>query len=187
MGRIWVQSEGEPKSLFVRQFTGDAFINAAMRETLNGLQTERAKDIQCKKIWEHQISRYFDLDTHTKFENFVLGIEGSKFTRVPASDEQIVQTFGRRIIVVDEAQYNRKEKRLFRALIRVITVCRKSGQPIAGLYLLTGTPMIESAEEICPLLNLMLFAEGYNEDYFVSPQVVKNYIGFFNPPNFFLY
>lgn len=111
----------------------------------------------CAKIWDEQISPRFQLTTHTRFENFVL------------SDTKSVDAiYGGRRFILDEAHYNRKEKRLFRATMHVISVCRKASHPIAGLYLLTATPMIESAEEICPLVSWLEVLRAYPLSHHVA-------------------
>jgi hypothetical protein len=221
-GREWVNSGAAPGkafSVFMRKFTGDAFITNEMREQLNALDTERAKDAWCKKLWDEHVSQYFVMETHTKFENHVLGqlhqpspeinqispeinqtghsqtgnsqtgnsqtghsqtghsqTGHSQTGHSPDISDELVKRYGGCQLVVDEAHYNRKGKRLFQALMHVISVCRAACQPIAGLFLLTATPMIESAEELCPLMNLMLAAEGIDPALHLSPEVIRAYV-----------
>jgi len=174
MGREVTHVDGKSKSVFVRKFLGDAFITEQMRASLNSLETERAKDALCRKIWDEHVSRYFEVTTHTKFENAVLGDpipRPGSIPPAPMSQPALVECYDGRGIVVDEAHYMRKEKRLFQALMIVVRSCR-----ISTLFLLTATPLIESADEICPLVNLMLAAERV--PYCLTPDVVRAYVMF---------
>jgi hypothetical protein len=146
LGREWV---GDAKSVFRKKFTGDAFVSANMRDVLNNMTSESKKTRVCKHIWKQRVAPHFELLTHTRFDKLVLDI---------LSDEEIVERFSNRVIVVDECQRGRKMKRFYQALERVARLARN-----IVLLLLTATPMIESAEEICPLVNLMLLSEGETE------------------------
>lgn len=174
MGREVTHVDGKSKSVFVRKFLGDAFITEQMRATLNSLETERAKDALCRKIWDEHVSRYFEITTHTKFENAVLGDPIPRQGLPPATvmtQTLMLERYGGRSFIVDEAHYMRKEKRLFQALMMVATWCR-----LSTMFLLTATPMIESAEEICPLVNLMLAVERVHPSYYLTPEVVRAYV-----------
>jgi hypothetical protein len=50
LGREWTTTADKAKSVFIRKFMGDAFITEQMRATLNSLETERSKDILCRKL-----------------------------------------------------------------------------------------------------------------------------------------
>jgi hypothetical protein len=176
LGREWTTTADKAKSVFIRKFMGDAFITEQMRATLNSLETERSKDILCRKIWDEHVSRYFELETHTKFENRILGepqtgFSTSRSARLAMSNASISDQFDGRGVIVDEAHYMRKEKRLYQALMKVIVSCR-----LSTLFLLTATPMIESADEICPLINLMLAVERVSPARYLTHEIVNAYL-----------
>lgn len=171
-GREWTtQANGDLRSYFVRKFTGDAFVTPELRNVLNSMDSERAKDSVCKKIWEEHVSKYFELETHKRFDATILGNTiGTKYTPAKTAEE-IRMKYSNRIIIVDEAQNIRKEKRLYRALMEILKYAEN-----VTLYLLTATPMIESAEEICPLINLLLRNEGVAENKFLTPEIIRRYV-----------
>lgn len=171
LGRQWVEtSSGKPRSFFKRTFMGDAFVDADKRKLLNEMETETQKDKVCRSLWEEHICHFFELETHCKLENLILGHAG-KGNAAKLTPDEIRKRYSNRVIIVDEAHYNRKERRLFQALMEVLehaeNVC---------VFLLTATPMIESAEEICPLINLLLKAENVPETLYLTPEMIRAYV-----------
>lgn len=179
LGRVWVEaahSNGQPRSFFRRTFMGDAFVDAERRRVLNEMETEAEKDRECDKLWREHICHYFELETHSRLENRVLGYAsggGTGGTKKVAklTPSQIAENYSNRVVIVDEAHYNRNERRLYRALMSVLKCARN-----VRLFLLTATPMIESAEEVCPLINLLLCAEGVAESEYLTPEVVNTFV-----------
>jgi len=170
--REWTtDTNGDARSYFKRKFTGDAFVTAELRSVLNSMDTERSKDALCRKIWKENICNFFELETHKRFDNAILGNNGTIKPTTPKTPEEIRTTYSNRVLIVDEAHNIRKERRLFQALVEILKYAKN-----VTLFLLTATPMIESAEEICPLINLLLQNEGVSESKFLTPDIVRQYI-----------
>ena len=169
LGRTWRDDEdGHSRAVFSRRITGDLFIDEDFRTFLNGLP-EHQKERHCKVILDQYVSQYFELETQTRFLYLILGHEGRNLR--PLSDEEVARRFSNRVIVVDEAHNNRNEGLFFKALDRVIRLAKN-----VRLILLTATPMVESADEICPLLNLLLLNDGFPESSFITPKVVAAFL-----------
>lgn len=163
LGREWLEANGKAYSFFRRRFMGDAFVTDEMRTILNGLSTERAKDAMCRKLWKEHISKFFIIETHKRFSNYILSND--------LTNDEIRDQYSNRRVFVDEAHKVRKEKRFYRALHRLVTTAHN-----VTLWLVTATPMIESAEEICPIMNLLLLSEGYSKKDLITPDDVRKYV-----------
>lgn len=168
LGREWISSGEEGKCVFRRKFTGDAFVNAEMRDILNNMESERAKEAMCKLIWDKHVAPLIEIQTHNRFDMNVLG--GATTKKDAMEDNELIRVYSNRDIVVDECQKMRKEKRLYQALKTVIE--KTTG---TTLLLCSATPMIESAKEICATLNLLLIHDGVAKKDLITPEIIEAY------------
>jgi hypothetical protein len=141
---------------YVLGATKNSYICPNLRLKLNSLPVKQQSKIT-KFILENRVSKYYNFDTHEMWYAKVLAM----------NPEQIKKTYSNCIILVDEIQQSKNSKsNLYNALEFIVKFGRNN-----KLILLSATPMVDSAEDICQPINLLRLNDGMTE--LVTPDLIR--------------